>query len=437
MKTIQHTKTPKTSLRSFLLLWASQSISAMGTAMTDYALVVWIYGQNGTATSVSLLTLCSFAPTILFRFVAGAVADRWDKKRIMLAADLFAACGTLTILLLHSFDALTMLPLYGITFALSLMNAFQVPAAYVATSLLIPREQYARAGGLQAVSGAVQSILSPALGAAVLAWGGLEAVLCIDLLTFAVAFLTLLCLRIPQPEQLEEEHQEPLWQSCLTGLRYLKEHRHMLRLILFIAAVNFLAKLGPDGQMATFVLSRTGNQQAVLGAVQMCVSLGVIAGGMLMSVSKTVSDSGRKVEIMCCFIFLTGIGLALSRGVAGWCLFAFLQYGCAAIMNVHWNTFVRMQVPDHLLGRVYSTRDTIQNGTIPLGLFLGGWLVDSVFEPLAVNGTKWRSLLLPVFGNEHGIGIAFLFLLVGIVGLALSAVCLAKRIHRNDGEENR
>lgn len=428
---MKNMKNNKSSLRSFLCLWASQSISAMGTAMTDYALVVWIYGQNGTATSVSLLTLCSFMPTILFRFIAGAVADRWNKKRIMLAADLVAVVGTLSILLLHSCKALTIPLLYLITFALSLMNAFQVPAAYVATSLLIPKEQYARAGGLQAVSGAVQSILSPALGAVVLAWGGLSAVLYVDLFTFAFAFLTLLFLRIPQPERAEQEEKETLLHSCLTGLRYLKEHRYMLRLILFIAAVNLLAKLGPDGQMATFVLSRTGNQQAALGAVQMCVSLGVIAGGLLMSVAKPAKDHSRAVVVMCCYIFLTGIGLAVSRGIVGWCLFAFLQYACAAVMNVHWNTVMRTKVPEHLLGRVYSTRDTIQNGTIPLGLFLGGWLVDRILEPITAKGT----ILQPLFGNGQGMGIALLFLLVSVIGLVLSAVCLAKRIDHADEEE--
>lgn len=433
---MKHTKNDISSLRSFLLLWASQSISAVGTAMTDYALVVWIYGQSGTATSVSLMTLCSFAPTILFRFIAGAAADWWNKKTIMLAADLAAACGTLAILLLHAFGALTLLPLYIITFALSLMNAFQVPAAYVATSLLIPKEQYARAGGLQAVSGAVQSILSPALGAAALAWGGLNAVLCIDLCTFAIAFLTLVFLPIPKPEQAQHGEQGSLWQNCLTGLRYLKGQRHMLRLILFIAAVNLLAKLGPDGQMAAFVLSRSGNRQPVLGAVQMCVSLGVIVGGLVMTASKPVKDRGRAVIVMCLGIFLMGIGLSVSRSAVGWCLFAFLQYACAAVMNVNWETFMRAQVPASLLGRVYSTRDTIQNCTIPLGLLLGGWLTDRVFEPIAAEGTGLYALLLPVFGSGQGMGIALLFLLVSFAGFGLSLACLAKRIYRADtGEE--
>lgn len=427
---MKNTKNNISSLRRFLLLWASQSVSAMGTAMTNYALVVWIYGQNGTATSVSLLTLCSFMPTILFRFLAGAVADRWNKKRIMLAADLFAACGTGCILLLHTTGALTIPILYIITFALSLMNAFQVPAAYVATSLLIPKEQYARVGGLQAVSGAVESIVSPALGAAVLAWGGLPAVLWIDLATFAIAFGALLLLLIPEPERAAGQEKEPLLRARMTGLRYLMKNRPMLRLCLFIAAVNLLAKLGPDGQMAAFVLSRSGNHQPALGAVQMSVALGVMAGGTLMAAVRQKKDGGSMVAGMCCLIFLTGIGLALCRTVMGWCLFAFLQYGCAAIMNVHWNTYMRTHMPDTLLGRVYSTRDTLQNCTIPLGLFLGGWLADRVFTPLTAAGGRLHALLLPLFGRGQGMGIALLFLLVALAGLGLSLVCLFRRIER-------
>ena len=64
-------------LRSFLLLWGTQTLSSLGTAMTEYALTLWVYQQQGTASSVTMLTLCIFLPTILFRFLAGAVVHRW------------------------------------------------------------------------------------------------------------------------------------------------------------------------------------------------------------------------------------------------------------------------------------------------------------------------------------------------------------------------
>lgn len=418
----------------FLILWASQGVSAMGTAMTNYALVIWIYGQNGTASSVTLLTLSSFLPTILFRFFAGAAADRWNKKRIMLVSDLFAACGTAVIFTLYVSDSLQIVHLYIISFLMSLMNAFQVPAAYVATSLLVPKEHYNRAGGLQAVSNAAVSILSPALGGIILTWGGMDAVLTVDLLTFVAAFLALLCIRFPKLEQDAQSSEASFWSNCVSGLRYLSENPYIFRLIVFIAAINFLAKLGPDGLMSAFVLSRTYGGQTELGIVQSFVSLGLLAGGMITTAQKSSSGEVKTVFKMCCFIFLAGIGLSISRSVIGWCLFAFIQYLCAAVMNVHWSTLMRSAVPIELQGRVFSARDTLQNCTIPVGLYLGGLLADRVFEPFCAKTSAAQKLLVAMFGEGSGAGMAALFFVVSVIGLFLSAFCMNKRCFQTPTE---
>jgi len=109
-------------LQDFFILWGSQFVLSLGTAMTNFALIIWVYNQKGTASSITLLTICSFLPTILFRFVAGTIADRWDKKRIMLLADLMAACGTVTVLALYSFSVLQVWHLYIINFLLSFIT---------------------------------------------------------------------------------------------------------------------------------------------------------------------------------------------------------------------------------------------------------------------------------------------------------------------------
>ena len=249
-------------LKSFLLLWSSQAVSSLGTAMTEYALIVWTYRQEGTALSITLLTLCSFAPTILFRFLAGAIADRWDKKRIMLIADLFAAFGTFSVYLLYSFSALRVWHLYLINILLSFMNAFQEPAAFVATSLLVPKEHYTRVSGLQGFSGAAVSILAPALGAALLSISGLKVVLICDLCSFFVAFIVLLLfIRIPKIENPEKNEREPFRKTCAEGFRFLRNHTVLLRLILFMTGVNFLAKMSNDGLLSPYVLARAGDDQ--------------------------------------------------------------------------------------------------------------------------------------------------------------------------------
>ena len=407
-------------LKSFLLLWSSQAVSSLGTAMTEYALIVWVYRQEGTALSITLLTLCSFAPTILFRFVAGAIADRWNKKRIMLAADLFAAGGTFSVYLLYTFSILRVWHLYLINILLSFMNAFQEPAAFVATSLLVPKEQYTRAGGLQGFSGAAVSILAPALGAGLLALGGLKVVLICDLCSFFLAFIILLLfIRIPKGEVTKKEQKEPFRKTCAEGFRFLRSHTVLLRLILFMTGVNFLAKMGNDGLLSPFVLARTGDNQQVLGAVQSFVALGVMAGSLAVTWMKPVKNRLKLIGISTALVFLMNIFQSLSRQPAVWCAAAFGSYAMAAIMNAHMTAFMREQIPMELQGRVFSAESTLKNCAIPLGLFLSRALADHVFEPLMISDSPLQRWLIPLFGEGMGAGIAVQFFMMGILGIAL------------------
>ncbi|MBR0268136.1 MAG: MFS transporter [Clostridia bacterium] len=412
------------------MLWGSQTVSQLGTAVTDYAVIIWVYSRKGTASSVALLTVCTFLPTIFFRFLAGSVVDRRNKKRIMLIADLLAACGSLAVLVLHSAEVLQIWHLYIINFLLSLMNAFQEPASFVAVSMLVPEEHYARVSGLQGFSGAAVSILAPALGALLLAGGGLDLVLTVDLATFAVAFLVLLFLvRIPEKEW-EKSEEESFSDTCLAGIRYLKEHTAILRMTLFLAVINFLAKLGNDGMLSPFILGRTGNNQAVLGAVESFTALGVLAGSLLATVRK---PSGKRVPL----IFIT-TGLVFSgnviQGLAQqpwlWCAAAFGSYLMAAVMNVNMDTLMREKVPLEMQGRVFSAKSTLQNFTIPPALLLGGLLADTVFEPFMTAHSPAQQFLSGLFGTGKGAGIGLMFFIVGIAGMLISFTRLRKPVYR-------
>ncbi len=413
-------------LRDFLVLWGSQSVSALGTAMTNYALTVWVYGQKGTVSSLTLLTICSFLPTILFRFAAGTIADRWNKKQIMLLADLMAACGTLAVLILHSFSALQVWHIYIINFLLSFMDAFQRPASYVATSLLVPKEQYSRAGGLQTFSDSVVTILAPALGSALLVFGGITSILIIDLISFAVAFITLLVfVKIPDVVRGAEEIREPFLKSCTAGINFLREHAALLRIVLFFAVINFFAKIGGDGMLPAFILGRTGGDQKALGMAESAVALGILAGSVLVTFMKPAKSRVRVIFLTCGLSFLLGnVVQSLTHTVPFWIAAAFASYVPVALLNANLTAVMRTHVPIEMQGRVFSARDTIQNCTIPLGLFLGGALADHVFEPLMTTVSPFQKTLSAFFGTGKGSGIAFLFFIVGIIGFVISLLCL-------------
>ena len=419
-------------LRSFLLLWSSQSVSELGTAMTNYALIIWIYGQKGTASSITLLTLCSFLPTILFRFLAGTLADRWNKKRIMLLSDLFAACGTVTVLALYSFSALRIWHLYIINFLLSFMNAFQSPASFVATSLLVPKKHYTRVSGLQGFSGSAISILSPALGSILLNFGGLKLVLICDLLSFAVAFMVLLFLiRFPEEKHKAEEHEESFWKSCMEGIHYLCSHTALLRLTLFFTVINFLAKLGNDGMLAPFVLGRTGNDQQILGLVQSATALGALVGSLIVTGMKPLQNKTRLIFVTTALIFVGNIIQSLTMSALVWMITAFASYMIAVVMNANLTAVMREHVPLELQGRVFSARDTLQNCTIPFGLLLGGILADHVLEPFMSSDSALQRILSHLFGAGNGSGIAIMFFCVGSLGSLISFSRLCKPIYRN------
>lgn len=419
-------------LRDFLILWSSQAVSSLGTAMTNFALIVWVYEQKGTASSISLLTICSFLPTILFRFVAGAIADRWDKKRIMLFADLLAACGTATILILHSFSALQLWHLYLINFLLSFMNAFQAPASQVAESLLVPKEQYVRVSGLQSFSGSIVTILAPVLGSAVLALGGLKIVLLLDLASFAIGFVVLLFfIKIPSVLRSAVEAQESFLQNCMTGIRFLREHGVLLRIILFFTVINFFAKLGSDGMLPAFILGKTGGDQTALGIVQTAVALGLLAGSVLVTLMKPAKSRTKTIFCACGLSFLLGdLGLSLTPSLPFWAAAAFASYVSVAVLGANLTAVIRSNVPIELQGRVFSAQGTLQNCSIPLGLFLGGILADYVFEPFMAAPSPVQKGLSLFVGTGKGAGVALLFLLTGIIGAMISFACLKKPAYK-------
>lgn len=419
-------------LESFLILWSSQTVSSLGTAMTNFAIIIWVYSQKGNASSVSLLTICTFLPTIFFRFIAGTFADNWDKKRIMLITDLIAACGTVTIFILYSFSALQIWHLYVINILLSFMNAFQGPASYVATSLLVPEEQYTRVGGLQAFSNSAVSILAPALGSVLLTVGGMQLVLTLDLISFAIAFFILLFfIKIPAIEHKAAACEESFVKKCMTGIYFLRDHLPLLHIILFFNVINFLAKMGNDGMISPFVLSRTNNNQNALGMVQAAVSLGILSGSLIVTLTKPAKNKTKVIFVGCAITCFGNVVQSLTHTPLAWSIAAFLSYLSAAIMNANQTTVMRTHVPIEMQGRVFSAKDTLQNCTIPLGLFLGGVFADYIFEPFMTTTSPIQRVLCFFFGSGSGAGIAVMFFCVGILGFVISLTRLKKTIYKD------
>lgn len=417
---------PAAGMRHFLVLWSTQAFSALGSAMTSFALIVWSYQQEGSALTTALLSVCSYAPYVALGMVAGALIDRgpksWDKKRIMLVCDSLAAAATLVVLLLLTTGRLRIGHLYALNAVGGLMNAFQQPASDVAVSLLAPKEQYQRVGALQSLSHSLVTILGPLLASSLLALGGMRLVILADLLTFGAAFLTLaFFIRIPRPP--ERDEGAGVLDAVRDGLRFLKRNRGILDLILFLAAINLIASLY-NAALPAMLLSRQGGGQAALGLVNACSGAANVAGSVAVSLCRPPKSRVRVICNALLFSMSTeNLLLALGRSLPVWCVGAVLGWLLIPVMNANMNALLRSRIPVELQGRVYAARNTLQFFTIPVGYLLGGVLVDKVCEPLMAAQPPGGPLVL-LLGEGKGSGAALLYLALAAAGVL---VCLAFR----------
>ena len=413
-------------MKSYLLLWSTQSFSGLGSAMTSYALVIWSYTQRGSALMTALLMVSSYAPYVLFSIFAGALSDKWNKKAVMLVCDTVAALTTIVMLFLMQTEGLQIWHLYLINGINGLMNTVQQPASEVAVTRLLPRKYYQRVGGLRYLASSLNSILTPVIATAVLGLAGMGAVVAFDLLTFGVAFLTLaLAIRIPEEE--EPENQEKILATAREGLRYLNRERGIFGLILFLSAINLVASLY-EAAFPAMLLSREGGSEKALGMVNAVIGIATLLGSMVASFLKTPKSRVRVICNSLLFSMSTeNFLLAFGRTPFIWCMGGFLGWVCIPLMNTNLDAIMRLRVPDNMQGRVYAVRNSMQFFTIPLGYFMGGFLVDRVFEPVMALQTE-GSLLSVLFGTGKGSGAAFFFFVIAFAGIG---VCLYFRRNKH------
>lgn len=406
-------------LRDFLVLWSTQSISQLGSSITSFALTLWLYEKTGSSLSTAALTICSYAPYVLMSIFAGALTDRFDKRRTMLSCDLFAAICTVIVFVLFRTDHLMVWHLYVLNGISGLMNTVQQPASEVAMTLIVPEKYYQKTSGLRSLSGSLISILNPLIATALYAFAGLDIVIAVDLGSFAIAFTVLLFfIRIPGKRY---EKRESVFKLVKEGLGFLKENPLILTLILFMAGVNLVASAF-DATLPGFVIPSPRGDSYVLGIVTSCAGIAMVIGSLIVSVLPKPKDRVKVIYLTMLFsLGSENFLLAFSREPVLWCIGQFIGWILVPIMNANMDVILRTVIPVELQGRVYACRNTLQFFTIPIGLFLGGLMVDHVCEPF-MEAYGYLSILKTAFGTGKGSGAALMMFILGVCGILICII---------------
>ncbi len=424
------------NFRKYIILWLSQSVSGLGSSMTGFALILWAYGQSHSAMSVSLMSFCNYVPYIMISLFVGDFIDRHKKKTIMLVSDSIAAAGTLTVLAFLLAGHLEIWNIYLVNIIIGVTNAFQQPASAVATGWLVPKEKISNVSGMNSFSNNMIVVFGPMLAASLFAAGGLMLILIIDLVSFVCAFCVLLLL-IEIPEQPQEKKNSSPFAGIAEGFAFLKKEKGILYIMLTMAFINFFSRLTYENILSPMILARSSGNSITLGIVNACMGIGGIVGGIVVSVKKESRHKAVAIYAAAALSFLFGdLTMAVGKNVFWWSAAAVAASFPIPFIMANQNTILYRKIPAAMQGRVFAVRNAIQYSTIPVGIILGGFLADYVFEPFMGSGNGLAGMLAKIVGNGAGSGMAAMFLCTGICGFAVStASCFNREIKKLDDSD--
>ena len=426
------------NFKKYILFWLSGSVSQLGSAMTSYALILWSYTRTGSAMAVSLMSFFHYLPYIAVSVFAGGFVDRKSKKGIMLVSDSLAAFCSLAVLLLSLDGSLQMWHIYLVNMCVGLMNAFQSPAQSIAVGMLVPKEKLGQASGMDSFSANLVTVFAPVFASALFAFGGLESVIALDLVSFLVNFsVLLLFIRLPEaptgvnvkdmgkgsaeemPEEKETPREAPV--GVVEGFRFLREKKGLLYIMLTMALLNFFSRLTYENILSPMILARSGGKERTLGLVNAVLGAGGILGGILVSCRRWKVSPRMEIYGAAALSFLFGdLLMGLGRNGFWWSVAAVAASLPIPFITAGQRMLLYENVPLRLQGSVFGVRNALQFGTIPVGILLGGFLADYVFEPFMRSKAPVAEWLKWLVGSGAGSGMAVMFLCTGSLGFFAS-----------------
>ncbi len=420
-------------MAAFAIISIGQLISTTGSGMVRFAITIFAWQLTGEVTTLAMVGFFAFAPAVLLSPIAGAIVDRANRKLVMMVSDLAAGLMTIVILILFATDQLQIWHLFLTAAFASAFEAFQFPAYSAAITLMLPKDQYARASGIHSLVHSGSMIASPILAGLLIGVIGIGGILVIDIFTFVVAILALFVVLIPQPTQSAagKEGQGSIWKESAYGFRYILDRPSLTGLLTIFFLINFIVSFSMV-LLAPMILARTGDDQVALGTVMSVFGLGGLIGGLLLSVWGGPKRRINGVLMGLALSSLLGITLlGLGQTTAVWAAGAFLTMFFMPIIQGSSQAIWQSKVAPDVQGRVFSVRRLMAQITAPVAFLLAGPLADNVFEPAMQVGGSLESTFGGLVGTGSGAGMSLIFIVTALLGTVVSLAGYLVPVIRN------
>ena len=340
----------KNNYGRFLLLWAGELISSIGGGITSFGLGLYIFQKTGSAADMALLTLLGFLPALVLKVPAGVLADRYDRRLLMMIGDSLSGLGVLFILICMLKGDAALWQIYVGTTISSVFSALLEPSYTATITDLLTKEQYSKANGLVSIAGSARYLFSPVIAGFLLAVSDIKLILIIDICTF---FLTVIAaavvrrgIKVSTPKE-----PEPFFKSMKEGWHAVSSKKGLLLLVIVSSLIClFMGVFQVLGE--PFVLSFSDSK--TLGIVETAAASGMLVTSILLGIKGIKKNFVRALWVG---LAVSGIGMAMfavTQNKIIICIFGFVFFAALPFANNSLDYLARTNIPDELQGRAWG-----------------------------------------------------------------------------------
>ncbi len=361
----------------FFTIWAGQAVSLITSAILQMTIIFYLTEKTESAMVLSMASLVGFLPYAVFGPAIGVLVDRYDRKKIMIGADLIIAIAGAVLTIITLYMELPVWMVMVVLFIRSIGTAFHSPALNAVTPLLVPEDQLTKCAGYSQSLQSLSYILSPAVAAFLYSVWELNAIIAIDVLGAVIASLTVAFVNIPKLNVDQQSMQVNFLKEMKAGIVVLRQSKGLFALLLLGTLYTFVY-MPINALYPLFSMEYFNGTPMHISITEIAFALGMLVGGLILG---RLGGYEKRVQLITGSFFVMGVSLAVSGLLPpnGFAMFVV----CCAMMGISVPFYSGVQtalfqekIKPEYLGRVFSFTGSIMSLAMPLGLILSGFLAD-------------------------------------------------------------
>lgn len=403
-------KTSK-SFHKFLLLWSGELISAIGSGLTSFGLGVYVYQLTGKASVTALITLLAFLPSILLSPFAGVLADRYDRRLMMILGDSLSALGLVFILFcMFRGEARVWQICIGVVIS-SVFSSLLEPAYKATITDLLTEDQYSKASGLVQAAGSSKYLISPIIAGFLLTIADIKLLLIIDICTFFVTVSATMVVR-KGLSSIKLESSKSFRKDFTEGWNAVVEKRGVVLLVLLTTILTFFVGFI---QILSTPMMLAFSDVSTLGTVETICAVGMLVSSMIIGMMPMKNGYPKILSISLFFTGICMIGFGFRENMIMICISGFLFFATLPFANTCIDVLLRKNIENSLQGRAWALIGMISQLGYIAAYALSGVLADYIFVPMFLPGGLLSGSIGKLIGIGSGRGIGFLIIIAGIL----------------------